>query len=89
VLAEDILVGACGVGRSSVAVMDDAVRRVLLLKFEQGLFEHPFIEASALTSAAPTREQLDLTEEFAAGEANGKRTLVLRDAQHEYVFTEQ
>ncbi len=53
-------------GRVPLAAVDEAVRRVLRLKFEQGLFEHPFIEASALTSAAPTREQLDLTEEFAA-----------------------
>jgi hypothetical protein len=27
--------------------------------------------------------------ELVAGNANGKRTLVLRDAQHEYTFFEQ
>ncbi len=27
--------------------------------------------------------------ELVVGSANGKRTLVLRDAQHEYVFTEK
>ena len=53
-------------GRVPLAVVDDAVRRILRVKFELGLFERPLVEASALTGAAPTPAQLDLAEEFAA-----------------------
>jgi beta-glucosidase len=53
-------------GRLQQADVDEAVRRVLRLKFELGLFEHPYAEASALTGAAPNPEQLTLAEEFAA-----------------------
>ncbi|MBI2511146.1 MAG: glycoside hydrolase family 3 C-terminal domain-containing protein [Opitutae bacterium] len=54
-----------------LAAVDEALRRVLRVKFEIGLFERPFIEANALTSAAPTVAQLALCEEFAV------RSLVL------------
>jgi len=52
-------------GRVRVDAVDEAVRRVLRVKFEQGLFERPFVEPSALTNAAPTPAQLAATEEFA------------------------
>jgi beta-glucosidase len=39
---------------------------VLRLKFELGLFEHPYTEPNALTAAAPTAAQLTLAEELAA-----------------------
>ena len=58
-------------GRVTMATVDEAVRRVLRVKFELGLFEHPYTEASALDGAAPTGDQLDLAEELAA------RSLVL------------
>ena len=58
-------------GRVSLATIDEAVRRVLRLKFELGLFEHPYTEPSALTAAAPNLTQLALAEELAA------RSLVL------------
>ena len=54
-------------GRLPIAVVDEAVRRVLRLKFELGLFDHPFTESSRLTAAAPNPAQLDLAEELAAG----------------------
>lgn len=52
-------------GRVPLAVIDEAVRRVLRVKFELGLFERPYVEPSALSGAAPTPEQLALCEEFA------------------------
>lgn len=53
-------------GRVPMSAVDEAVRRVLRVKFKLGLFEHPLIEPSALTGAAPTAAQLDETEELAA-----------------------
>jgi beta-glucosidase len=58
-------------GRVPLSVIDEAVRRVLRVKFALGLFERPFISASELTNAAPTEEQLALCEELAV------RSLVL------------
>ncbi len=52
-------------GRVSMATVDEAVRRVLRVKFELGLFEHPYTEPSASADAVPTAAQLDLTEELA------------------------
>ena len=53
-------------GRVDLARVDEAVRRTLRLKFELGLFEHPYTEASALTGAAPNAAQRSLVEELAA-----------------------
>ena len=53
-------------GRVPMAVVDEAVRRILQVKFQLGLFERPLTEPSALTGAAPMPAQLDLAEEFAA-----------------------
>lgn len=53
-------------GRVSPAIIDEAVRRVLRVKFELGLFEKPFAERTPLTNAAPTALPLGLAEEFAA-----------------------
>lgn len=57
--------------RVPVAAVDEAVRRVLRMKFELGLFEQPFVEANSLTGAAPNAAQLALCEEVAV------RSLVL------------
>ena len=59
------LAGLIKTGRVPLAVVDEAVRRILRVKFELGLFERPLVEASALAGAAPTPAQLDLAEEFA------------------------
>ncbi|HWL14685.1 MAG TPA: glycoside hydrolase family 3 N-terminal domain-containing protein, partial [Opitutus sp.] len=58
----DTLVASGGV---SLATVDEAVRRVLRVKFELGLFEQPYTERSALTDAAPNSEQLAVAEELA------------------------
>ena len=60
------LAGLVKTGRVPPAVVDEAVRRILRVKFELGLFERPLVEPSTLTGAAPTPAQLDLAEEFAA-----------------------
>ncbi|MDD2763526.1 MAG: glycoside hydrolase family 3 N-terminal domain-containing protein [Opitutaceae bacterium] len=60
------LAGLIAAGRVPLAAVDEAVSRILRVKFERGLFEQPFVAPSALTGAAPTPAQLDLAEEFAA-----------------------
>ncbi len=46
--------------------LDDAVRRVLQLKFGLGLFDHPYVDGSAAAAhAAPTPERLTLAREAA------------------------
>lgn len=52
-------------GRVPLAAVDEAVRRVLRVKFEIGLFEQPFVEPNSLTGAAPNATQLALCEEVA------------------------
>ncbi|MBI5425407.1 MAG: glycoside hydrolase family 3 C-terminal domain-containing protein [Opitutae bacterium] len=52
-------------GSVPLAVVDEAVRRVLRVKFAIGLFERPLVEPTALTGAAPTTPQLSLCEEVA------------------------
>lgn len=58
-------------GRVTPATIDEAVRRVLRLKFELGLFEQPYASANAHTNAAPAGAGAALVEELAA------RSLVL------------
>ena len=38
--------------------MDEAVRRVLRVKFALGLFEHPYAEGKEVTSAVPEHRPL-------------------------------
>jgi beta-glucosidase len=45
-------------GRVSMASIDEAVRRVLRLKFALGLFEHPFTAGSEVTNAVPEHRPL-------------------------------
>ncbi|MBI2515532.1 MAG: glycoside hydrolase family 3 C-terminal domain-containing protein [Opitutae bacterium] len=70
-LYRDHLAAHVAAGRVTLAAVDEAVRRVLRLKFELGLFERPYAEANALTDAAPDPGQFALLEELAA------RSLVL------------
>lgn len=65
-LYRDHLAAHIASGRVPLAAIDEAVRRVLRLKFELGLFEHPYTEPSALTGAAPDPGQFPLLEELAA-----------------------
>ncbi len=52
-------------GSVPAEAVDEAVRRILRVKFDRGLFERPLVEPSALTGAAPTPAHLELAEEFA------------------------
>src|SRR3984893_14542997 len=45
-------------GRVPMAVLDDAVRRVLLLKFALGVFDHPFTEGPEVTGAVAEHRPL-------------------------------
>ena len=45
-------------GRVSVRTIDEAVRRVLRLKFALGLFEHPFTTGPEVTNAVPDHRPL-------------------------------
>ena len=52
------LAGLVKSGRLPVARIDDAVRRVLRVKFALGLFEHPFTEGAEVTQAVPEHRPL-------------------------------
>lgn len=58
-------------GRVPLALVDEAVRRVLRVKFRLGLFERPFVPPGPLTGAPPTAEQRAFSREIA------RRALVL------------
>ena len=45
-------------GKIPESVVDDAVRRILRVKFALGLFEHPFVEAGPEYDATPERRAL-------------------------------
>lgn len=60
------LPGLVARGRVPIGAIDEAVRRVLRLKFEQGLFEHPYTEAPRDAGSELAANDLALAEEFAA-----------------------
>ena len=45
-------------GQVPMSVVDEAVRRVLRVKFAMGLFEHPYAEGKEVTSAVPENRAL-------------------------------
>ena len=47
-------------------ILDEAVRRVLMVKFEKGLFDHPFTDANAYKTAFLQDDAIDLAREAAA-----------------------
>src|SRR5436305_5811616 len=53
-------------GRVPLKVIDTAVRRVLRLKFQLGLFEHPYVDAEAANAAFQTPEQRALARQAVA-----------------------
>jgi beta-glucosidase-like glycosyl hydrolase len=53
-------------GRVPLEVVDTAVRRVLRLKFQLGLFEHPYVDAAAASSVFQTPEQRVLARQAVA-----------------------
>lgn len=52
-------------GRVTMAEIDDAVRRVLTMKFEAGLFEHPYVDARAAAAKTATPDAVALAREAA------------------------
>ena len=52
-------------GRVPEALVDDAVRRVLRLKFESGLFENPFPDAATAEAKTATADAIALAREAA------------------------
>lgn len=52
-------------GRVPQALVDQAVRRVLRLKFEAGLFENPYVDAAAALSKEATPDAIALAREAA------------------------
>ncbi|HVU24777.1 MAG TPA: glycoside hydrolase family 3 N-terminal domain-containing protein [Opitutus sp.] len=60
------LPGLVASGRVPLAAVDEAVRRVLGVKFASGLFEDPFVDPSTTIAIEPTPERIALAEEFAA-----------------------
>jgi beta-glucosidase len=66
-LYREHLAALVAAGRVKLATIDEAVRRVFRLKFEFGLFEHPYTETNALTAPATLNaDNLALVEELAA-----------------------
>jgi beta-glucosidase len=53
-------------GTISKIVLDEAVRRVLTVKFEKGLFDHPFTDANSYRTAFLQDDALNLAREAAA-----------------------
>ncbi|HLI05627.1 MAG TPA: glycoside hydrolase family 3 N-terminal domain-containing protein [Ktedonobacteraceae bacterium] len=53
-------------GRVPVEVIDTAVERVLRLKFQLGLFEHPYVDAGAAAAVFETPEQRALARQAVA-----------------------
>jgi beta-glucosidase len=53
-------------GRVPLKVLDESVRRVLRLKFQLGLFEHPYVDADVANTAFDTAEQRALARRAAA-----------------------
>jgi beta-glucosidase-like glycosyl hydrolase len=53
-------------GRVQLEVIETAVRRVLHLKFQLGLFEHPYVDAAAANAVFQTPEQRVLAYQAAA-----------------------
>jgi beta-glucosidase-like glycosyl hydrolase len=56
-------------GRLSLEVVDTAVRRVLAMKFELGLFEHPYVDAEAASATFQTPHSRAVARETVAKSA--------------------
>ncbi len=52
-------------GRVPQASVDDAVRRILRMKFESGVFEHPYVDADAAAGKTATPDAIALTRRAA------------------------
>ena len=61
-------------GRVTQAQVDAAVRRILTMKFEAGLFEHPYVDAAAANRLTATPDAVALARETA-----GRAMVLLRN----------
>ena len=61
-------------GRVTMAQIDEAVGRILRMKFESGLFEHPYVDAAAADRLTATPDAVAL-----AREAAGRAMVLLRN----------
>jgi beta-glucosidase len=64
-------------GKVSMATLDNAVRRMLRMKFEAGLFEHPYVDSSAAVALTAAPDAIAL-----AREAAQKAMVLLRNDQN-------
>ena len=62
----DTLPQQVGQGTISRKILDEAVRRVLTVKFEKGLFDHPFTDAARCKTAFLQDDAVDLARAAAA-----------------------
>ena len=53
-------------GKLDEKLIDESVRRVLKVKFEYGLFEHPYVDESKVMAAMNNSEKNELSKEIAA-----------------------
>ena len=61
----DTLANQVSAGRISQTIIDQAVRRVLAIKFRLGLFERPLADASAFRSVMLRTDAVDLARKAA------------------------
>lgn len=70
----DTLAQQVKAGKIPVSVLDQAVRRVLTVKFEKGLFDHPFVDEARFQTAFLRPDAVALAREAAA-----KSCVLLKD----------
>ena len=70
-------------GRISGARLDDAVRRILRVKFRAGLFDHPYVDQAR---AADPASFVTTSDRAAARSAAGRSMVLLRNADHTLPF---
>ncbi|MGC6589821.1 glycoside hydrolase family 3 N-terminal domain-containing protein [Paenibacillus sp. Dod16] len=60
------LLNAIELNKLEVAVLDEAVRRVLTLKFKLGLFENPYVDPQVAEEVIGSRHHVELARQLAA-----------------------
>jgi beta-glucosidase len=66
-------------GRISMTRLDDAVRRILRVKFRAGLFDHPYVDVSTAADPASYGKPADLAKSRWAA---GRSMVLLKNADH-------
>jgi len=87
----DVILGLVTSGRVPLALIDEAVRRILWVKFRMGLFEDRFVDEEAAPRALRTKAHLDLALEAARKSIvllkNENDLLPLGDRYHRILVT--